>query len=388
MMTNSKTSEIVWSLVRTILARRWFVVGVTAFTGIAAVIISLFLSNWYMAETRLLIPGQTSSGLLSNVISGRIGSSASSLLGGLVSDYQQELAILDSRSVKQSVVEEFNLIEVYDLAESEAPIEFAIEELEGNIEFVIDNEYNYLAVQVYDKEPERAAEMANFFVSRLNEVGIDLSTETARSFRLTVESRYREMEDSLKTILSSIRTLQQETGVIDLPSQGAAFMEGLTEWRSQIFLAELEFENLQSLYGPNHSQARAARQAVERARESYNQALEGQERLMPVSQDSLPNVAYKFAELQKEFVILTTLLEFARPVLEEAHLSEERAAKSVQVLDPAIVPTVKARPWRAAICVVSTFSGFLLSILYVLLIAWWKHNYSLIASKLSTVQTV
>ncbi len=388
MMTNSKTSDIIWSLVRTILARRWFVVGVTAFTGITAVIISLFLSNWYMAETRLLIPGQTSSGLLSSVISGRISSSASSLLGGLVSDYQQELAILDSRNVKQSVIEEFNLIEVYDLADSEAPMEYAIEELEGNIEFVIDNEYNYLAVQVYDKEPERAAEMANFFASRLNEVGIDLSTETARSFRLTVESRYQEMEDSLKTVLSAIRTLQQETGVIDLPAQGAAFMEGLTEWRSQIFLAELEFENLQSLYGPNHSQARAARQAVERARESYNLALEGQERLMPVSQDSLPSVAYKFAELQKEFVILTTLLEFARPVLEEAYLSEERAAESVQVLDSAAIPMVKARPWRAAICVVSAFSGFLLSILYVLLIAWWKDNHALIASKLAPVRTV
>ncbi len=387
-MTNSKVSEIVWSSIQTILNRRWFVIGVTGFTGIAAVIISLLLSNWYMAETRLLIPGQTSSGLLSSVISGRIGSSASSLLGGLVSDYQQELAILDSRTVKQSVVEEFDLIEVYELADSVSPINYAIQELEGNIEFVVDNEYNYLAVQVYDKDPQRAANMANFFVSKLNQVGIDLSTETARSYRRTVEIRYQEMEDSLSTVLSAIRTLQEETGVLDLPAQGAAFMEGLTEWRSQIFLAELNFENLLFLYGPDHSQTRAAQQSVEQARESYDQALEGQERLMPVSQDSLPEVAFKFAQLEKEVVILTTLIEFARPVLEEAQLAEERAAKSVQVLDPAIPPTDKARPSRAAICVVSTLSGFLLSVLYVLLSAWWKRNHVLIASKLSPGGTV
>lgn len=387
-MTNPNVSEIIWTLIRAVLNRRWFIIGVTGFTGIAAVIISLLLPNWYLAETRLLIPGQTSSGLLSSVISGRVGSSASSLLGGLISDYQQELAILDSRTVKQSVVEEFDLIEVYDLADSESPMNHTIQELEGNIEFVVDNEYNYLAVQVYDKEPQRAADMANFFVSKLNQVGIDLSTETARSYRQTVENRYQETEDSLSTVLSAIRALQEKTGVLDLPAQGAAFMEGLTEWRSQIFLAELEFENLLSFYGPNHSQTRAAQQAVERAKESYDHALEGQERLMPVSQDSLPGVAFKFAELQKEFVILTTLLEFARPVLEEAQLAEERAAKSVQVLDPAIVPTVKARPWRAAICVVSTFSGFLLSLLYVLISAWWKRNYALIASKLSSAGTV
>ncbi|MCY3594657.1 MAG: Wzz/FepE/Etk N-terminal domain-containing protein [Bacteroidetes bacterium] len=383
MMTNSKTSEIVWSLARTILARRWFILGVTGFAGIAAVIISLFLPNWYMAETRLLIPGQTSSGLLSSMIGGPIGSSASSLLGGLVSDYQQELAILDSRSVKQSVIEEFDLIEVYDLADSDAPMEYAIEELEGNIEFVVDNEYNYLAVQVYDKEAQRAADMANFFVLRLNEIGIDLSTRTARSYRITVENRYQATEDSLTSVLSALNTLQEKTGVLDLPAQGAAFMEGLTEWRSEIFRAELEYGTLLSLYGPDHSQTRAAQQAVERAMESYDRALEGQERLMPVPQDSLPDVALEFVRLEKEFLVLTTLLEFARPVLEEALLAEEREAKSVQVLDPAIAPTEKARPWRAAICVVSTFSGFLLSLLYALISAWWKRNHLLIASKLS-----
>ncbi len=387
-MTVSKPTEIFWSFIRTILGKRWFVIGVTGFTGIAAVIISLLLSNWYLAETRLLIPGQTSSGLLSSVISGRAGSTASSLLGGLVSDYQQELAILDSRTVKQSVVEEFDLIEVYDLADSDSPMNYAIQELDGNIEFVVDNEYNYLAIQVYDKEPQRAADMANFFVAKLNQVGIDLSTETARSYRLTVEERYQEMEDSLRTVLSAIRTLQEETGILDLPAQGAAFMEGLTEWRSQIFLAELDFDKLLFLYGPDHSQTRAAQQTVEQAKESYDQALEGQDRLMPVSQDSLPEVAFQFAELQKEVVILTTLMEFARPVLEEAQLNEERAAKSVQVLDPAIPPTEKARPSRAAICVVSTLSGFLLSVLYVLLSAWWKRNHVLIASKLSLGGTV
>ena len=386
-MNDSKASEIFWSLIRSVVQQRWLVIGVTAGTGIAAIIISLFLSNWYLAETRLLIPGQTSSGLLSSVISGRISGGASSLLGGLVSDYQQELAILNSRTVKKSVVEEFDLIQIYDLADSDSPVEFAIEELEGNLEFVVDNEYNYLSVQVYDKDPQRAADMANFFVSELNRVGIELSTETARSYRISVEKRYQEIEDSLGTVLQAIRTLQEQTGVLDLPTQGAAFMEGLTEWRSQIFLAELEFDNLHFLYGPNHSQTRAAQQTVERARESYDQALQGRERIMPISQDNLPEVAFQFADLQIDSIVLTSLIEYARPLLEDARLSEERAAKSVQVLDPAFPPTEKARPWRAAICVVSTFSGFLLSLLYILIGVWWKHNHAVIAAKLNPNRT-
>ena len=384
-MTDSKVSDLVWSSIKTLQSRRWVIIGITGLTGIASVIISLLLSNWYLAETRLLIPGQTASGLISNIVGGRIGG-ASSLLGGFVSDYQQELSILNSRTIKQSVVEEFDLVEVYDLADSDAPVHFAMEELEGNIEFTVDNEYNYLSIRVYDKEPQRAADMANFFVSELNRIGIELSTETARDYRLAVEKRYTEIEDSLNAVLQSVRELQQQTGILDIPTQGAAFTEGLTQWRSQIFLAELEFDKLLSLYGPNHSQTVAAQKAIERAKKSYDQALQGRERIMPVAQDSLPEIAFKFAELQVQSVILTSLVEYARPLVEDARLSEERDAKSVQVLDPAVPPAEKARPWRAAICVVSTLSGFMISVLYVLISAWWKKNYARVASNLNAAE--
>ena len=378
------SNEIIWAFFRALLKKRWLIIGITGFFGVASVVISLLMSNWYMAETRLLIPGQTSSGLLSGVISGRLGSSASSLLGGLVSDYQHQLAILDSRTVKESVVEEFNLIEVYDLTDSDAPMKYAIDELNGNVEFVVDNEYNYLSVRAYDKDPQRAADMANFFVSELNRIGIDLSTQTAREYRRTVERRYQSFEDSLAAIRLTTRILQEETGVLDLPTQGAAFAEALAEWRTQIFAAELELGNLRFLYGDSHSQTRAAQRALDQAWQSYNQALEGQERVMPVAQDILPEVAHRFLELQTDALIWGTLLEFTRPVLEEARLEEERASESVQVLDPAIPPVEKARPWRAAICVISTFSGFLLSILYVLISSWWKNSYALIAKRLSS----
>jgi len=302
----------------------------------------------------------------------------------LVSDYQHQLAILDSRTVKESVVEEFSLIEVYDLTESDAPMKYAIDELNGNVEFVVDNEYNYLSVRAYDKDPQRAADMANFFVSELNRIGVELSTQTAREYRRTVEKRYQSFVDSLSAVTLAIRLLQEETGVLDLPTQGAAFAEALAEWRTQIFVSQFEVDNLRALYGDSHSQTRAAQRAVDQAWQSYNQAWEGQERVMPVAQDILPEVAHRFLELQTDARIFGTLLEFTRPVLEEARLEEERASESVQTLDHAIPSVEKARPWRAAICVISTFSGFLLSILYVLISSWWKNSQTLIAERLSS----
>ena len=49
-------------------------------------------------------------------------------------------------------------------------------------------------------------------------------------------------------------------------------------------------------------------------------------------------------KLQTDALIFGTLLEFTRPVLEEARLEEARASESVQQLDRAIPPVEKARP--------------------------------------------
>ena len=374
-----------WFCLRQLLQRRWFVATVTGIAAVASVVISLLLPNWYLAETRLLLPGRTSSGLLSSVLGGQLSTTASSLLGGLVSDYQRQLAILDSRSLKEQIVGRFDLIEVYDLADSDTPMVDAIEELESNLRVEVESEFNYLAIQVYDKDPQRAADMANFFVDELNRITIELASQTAGAFRRQVERRYQAIDDSLAAVLEATRQLQERTGVLDLPAQGTAFLEGLTEWRMEILMAELDLDRLTYLYGEDHSQTRAARQSIASAQASFQEALEGEERLLPVAQDSLPDVAMQFAHLQKEALILTTLVEFARPILEEARMEEEREAQAVQVMDAAIVPTEKARPWRAAICVVTTLSGFMIAVLYVIATGWWRENHARIAEHLAPV---
>ncbi len=379
----SRIESAFWWSVQHILRNRWLIIGITSSAAVAAVVISLLLPNWYLAQTRLLIPGRASSGLLSNLMGGNLAPAASSLLGGLVSDYQRQLAVLDSRSIKENVVRTFDLVTVYDLEDADFPEFRALEVLEENIDFVVDNDYNYLSVQVYDQDPKRAADMANFFVQELNRVSADLASQTAGAFRRMVESRYLAMEQSFDSVMIALHDLQERTGVMDLPTQGAAFLQGLAEWRQEVFIAQIYSDQLLAIYGPNNSQVQAAREAVAAAQRKYQEALQGQERLLPVAQDSLPDVALQFAELEKERVILISLLEYARPVLEEARLGEERENEAVQVVDPAIPPVEKARPWRAAICVVTTFSAFLISVLYVLLVAWWKENYKAIAANLS-----
>jgi len=371
-----------WSMLGTLWRRRMLIIGITAAAAVLSIVISLTLADWFKAQTRLLLPARSSSGLLSGAILGSLPSSASSLLGGVTGDYQRYLSILDSRTIKESVAERFKLIEVYDVAESEAPLHAAVEVLDGNIEFVIDQEYNHLSVQVYDQDPQRAADMANFFVDELQRINAELASQSAGAFRRYVEQRYQDNEAELDSVMLALSTLQEHYGVLDLETQGEVFYTGMMELWMTVLTVEIDYERLLSMYGAENAMVQAAREAVRAANRKYDAALEGRERILPVPQDSLPNVARQFVGLKQQQVVLAKIIEFTRPVLEEARLEEQRKIEAVQVIDVATPPVKKARPFRALIVIASTASGFILAVIYVLLLAWWQRNYTEFAHRL------
>ena len=374
----------IWPLVRTLWQQRWLIVAVTGIASVGAVIISLLLPNWYMAETRLLLPGRMASGVLSALAGGNIPTSASSLLGGITGDYQRHLSILDSRTIKESVVHAFDLIDVYDVADADAPLYRAVEMLSDNIAFEVDQQYNHLSVKAYDQDPQRAADMANFFVEELNQLNAALASQNARAYREKVEIRYLAMETELDSVNAAARDLQVRSGVMDIAAQADAFMTGMAQVRMSMLTAEVEYDRLYYMYGSKHSATRSAKRAVDAVTTQYQDALKGQEAVMPVAQDSLPDLALQFVELETERLILGQLLAYVRPVLEEARLEELRQIEAVEIIDAATAPIEKARPARAVICVASTASSFILSVAYVLLLAWWHKSHVVLARKLSS----
>ncbi len=383
MSTPDKGAEhSLWPALRVLWGQRWLIAVITGIAAAGSVIISLLLPSWYMAETRLLLPGKPASGLLSTLATGSTSVTATSLLGGITGDFQRHLSILDSRIVKESVVHKFNLVNVYDLADSDAPEYWAVRTLSRYVSFVVDQEYNHLTVRILDRSPQRSADMANFFVEELNRVNARLASQNARVFREKLEQRYSAFEAELDSVSNAIRDIQVQSGIMDVSAQVEAFMTGMVEVRMNLLIAEVEYDRLYYLYGANNSSVRSAKRARDAVRSSYEEALAGKEALMPIAQDSLPEVALQFQELEMERLILAELLAYTRPVLEEARLEEQRQIEAVEVIDPAVPPVEKARPVRSVICIASTASGFILSVMFVLLLTWWRENYAVVAGKL------
>ncbi len=374
-------SKNLWAMLGTLFRWRRFILGITGGMAVIAVVISLLLPNWYLASSRLLLP-EGNSGGLSSALLGDLSSAAASLLGG-GGDYSRYLSILTSRSVYESVVDSFDLIHVYEAEDSDTPLKDAIETLADNVEFIIDEEYEFLSVEVYDKDPQRAADMANFFVRRLDEINNRLSAQTAGLFRAYVEKRYGEAQETRSALLDSLQAFQQRYGVFDMEAQTQAYFSQLAEMRTSALQFEIQYEALRDQLGPNNPQVRNLENLIRAANGKYQDALDGREQVLPIARKDAPVAFRHYLDFMLDKTIQEKTLEIVAPLLEQAKFEEQRQSEAVQVLDPAVPPVLKAKPKRSIICIMATLSTFIMAIVFVLLYEWWKRNYAVYARRLN-----
>lgn len=375
----AQAEQTLWQTLGTLFLWRRFIISVTAVVAVAAVVITLLMPNWYRASARLLIP-EGGGGLASSMLRG-LPSAASILLGGGSGDQMRYLAILTSRSMMEAAVDTFDLVTVYELQDAKHPREAAIDLLRKNSDFEVDQKYEFLGVSVIDEDPNRAAEIANFFVRRLNEMNARLSSASARKNRTFIERRYLEALAAMDSVLARMQSFQQEYGVFDLPTQTQGFLEQVATLRASALEAEIQHEALLSQYGPDNPQVEAYREIAHIANQKYRNALQGSELLLPVPQTQMPLVARQYAMLEMERVIQESILEVIGPLYEQARLQEEREAEAVQVLDNAVPPAKKAGPRRSVIVILATFSAFVLCVVFALVYEWWDRNHVAFANQ-------
>ena len=371
-----------WFALAALLRGRWIVLGISVLVAVSAVAISLRLPNWYAASVRVLPPESSGANPLTAALLRNAGSAASAFLGGPSSDYARYLAILSSRRVLEGLVDEFDLVAVYDVQDEPAPRAEALRILEENISFPVDEDFEFLSVVVLDRSPRRAAAMANSAVVRLNEVNTELSSSNAATYRQFVQRRYDEAQLALDSVLTAGQAFQRRYGIMDLGVQTQAYFSQLAELRGQATAAEIQAEALSAQYGPENEEVQMMQGVADAANTKISEMMAGSEATLPVAQSDMSNVARQYVDLQREAAVQGQILEVVMPLIEQARFEEEKQVEAVQVVDAAVPSAHKAKPRRAIIVATATLSGFLLSCLFVVALATWQRNAGHVSERL------
>jgi uncharacterized protein involved in exopolysaccharide biosynthesis len=329
--------------------RKFILLNLVAITVIATGVVFL-LPKWYKATASILPPRQQD--LFSTL------SSASSLLkslpgGGRIPGLTQKsgaynyMAILNSRSALEAVVIKFDLINVYDARDSS--LQEAVKELEDNVKFeTLDDET--LVITVLDKDPQRSADMANYFVEILNDISLRLGTREARSNREFIERRLDESKADLRKAEDSLRAYQEKSRFLIAPDVNSASMSGIGELVALKAKKEVELSVLrQTTSGDNAAIAQLQIElgAIDKKLQQF------------------PEAGLTSFRLYRDVAIQQKIVEILLPMYEQVKVDEQKDVPVLLVLDKGVRPEKKDRPKRLLIIGLTFLGALILNAIFV-----------------------
>jgi len=221
------------------------VLGVPLAAGILAAIASLLLPNIYTGTTRILPPQQSASAasaLLSQLggALGGIGGAAGGALG-IRNPNDLYVGMLKSRTVADNLITKFELGKVY----GEDRLSDARRHLERETT-VVGGRDGIITIEVDDRDPKRAAELANAYVDELMKLTKVLAVTEASQRRLFFERQLEQAKDSLTAAEVAARQGLEKGGLAQVDAQGRSMIEVTARLRAQISVKEVQLGSMRT----------------------------------------------------------------------------------------------------------------------------------------------
>jgi tyrosine-protein kinase Etk/Wzc len=342
------------------------IIGTTVASAVGAVVISLLLPVYFKAETKIY-PPQEKGGSLAAQLLGQAGGLVGLAGGfsGVKTQGELYVEMMRSRTVLDRIVDRFDLMKLYRKRYRQD----ARKTLLDSITAREDRKSGIIVLTVEQRDPKRAADMANAFVEELKSLAGGLAISEAGQRRMFFEEQLRHTKESLGRAEEDIKVFQQRTGMFQVDAQARAIIEGIARLRAGIAAKEVEAKVIRSFATPQNPDLQVVEEEIRALRSELEKAESGKGRgFDPImSSERVPEVGTEYLRKLRQLKYYETLYELLAKQFELAKLEEARNAVVIQVIDRAVPPERKSRPQRALIVSVATVTGFILAVLVVFL---------------------
>jgi tyrosine-protein kinase Etk/Wzc len=338
--------------------RKGLIIGITLGLTLLIAIISMLMTPTYLAETKIL-PPQTNASMAAQLLN-QIGA-ATALLGGVSgakSPNELYIGLLKSRPVLDHVIDRFNLMKLYDKEYHED----ARRTLLKNIKARSDPKSDIITVGVEDKDPKRAADMANALIEELRDMNKGLSVTEASQRRLFFEEQLKDAKDSLSKAEEAMKGFQEKSGAVKIDAQADAIIEGISQLRAQIAAKEVQVRVMRTYSTPQNPDILRAEEELKGLNgqlAKLETKSEGGNVIVPTG--DLTATGTQYARLMRDLKFNETLYELLFGQFQAAKIDEARDAAVIQVIEKAVPPEKRAWPKRGLMVILAMISGFVVS---------------------------
>lgn len=325
--------------------------------GLVALGVSFVIAPTFTASVKFMPPQQQQSAATAMLQSlGALGGLAGAA-SGIKNPSDQYIAFLKSRSVQDALIERFNLLDRFEAKYKED----ARKTLEAIVKATAGKD-GLISVEVDDKDPQFAADLANAHVEELHKLLARLAVTEAQQRRVFFEKQL----DLAKTNLVKAEQALKSSGVnsSSLKANPTAAVAGMASLKAALTAQEIKVANMRGyltetspLFKQAQNELVVLRQQISKA--EAQDGTKSADLSLGVSGSS--GAESDYIGRYRDFKYHETLFELMAKQYEIARVDESREGAVIQVVDPALPPERKSKPKKAQIGMVTTLAtGFAL----------------------------
>lgn len=358
-------------LYKNILSNKKIILISTSITTFMAVIYCIFATPIFTSSIMINPPKLSDAG---NGIGGVLGSISSLNLsgsGGLLSqktDSDISIALLTTKSVLDMQIHQFNLIKYY----GQKDIEGARLALLGATKFIPDLKSGFLSINVADKNPKLATQIANNYIVCLGNLISKIAIGKTSIRKNFLEAQVESAQFNLTDAENKVKIFAQQNGIL-AGNQSQVIAGIVTQLQAQLIALQSKLKVMSQYETPSNPEYMQVEKQIFVIKQQLDGLNIGQEN----NQDKITIPAGLAPELAQQYVILIRNYlikeEIYKQVIKQFEISNidrlsELNPTSIQVIDYAQVPLHKTSPKRLKIILLAVIIGFILGILVII----WK----------------
>jgi uncharacterized protein involved in exopolysaccharide biosynthesis len=303
------------------------IIGVVAICASILFSSSFFITPKYKS-TVIMFPTSTNS-ISKALMNDNNGGKQDILEFGAEEQAEQLLQILNSNKIRARIIQKYNLVDHYEInPDSKYRNTYLFKEYENNISFRR-TEFMAVEIEVLDKDPQMAADIANDIAALLDSTKNAMQKERAEKGFKIVETEYNKLKTEVKQMEDSLSELRK-LGVNDYETQAEAY-------------------NTQLAIAYSHNNITGAK------------ALEDKLKTLSEYGGSYVSLRDALEYEKKQLSVLKTKYE-------EAKVDAEQELPCKFIVNSAYKAEKKSYPIRWLIVVVSTISVLLLAVLAIIIL--------------------
>jgi uncharacterized protein involved in exopolysaccharide biosynthesis len=309
-----------------------------------AVLVAFLWPPTYVARATLLPPTEEDTGF-----------SVSNLLRGIAvpgiriptrsGPADVTVSILESRRIAEVLVRQFDLRRAYGVGSVDA----AIAALQDRSRFDVD-EMGMIVIAVEDRDPKRAADLANAFARELDRFNREVRMTKGRRMRLFVETRLDATRRDLAAAEARLRDYARRNRTVPLSAEQMSMVESGAQLFAQKAALEVQVGVARGFAAESSEEVRRLRQQLEQVNRQIG---------------ALPELGVQMARLVRDIRVHEQVYALLSAQHEEARINEARDLATVEVLDEAVPPERRAWPRRGLLVAIGFVASVLLSAAWI-----------------------